>query len=565
MRIRLYILVCLLYQHVAVHAQMKIGDNSTSINGASLLELETTNKGLVFPRVSLTNVASSSPLPAGLLTGTIVYNTNATVTNGNGTGFYFWNGSNWIFLCTLSNLSATSPLVYNSATGVFAINQSNTAANGYLSSTDWNTFNNKVGSITLNMPSSIFSTPINFSVTSGAASGTLSLNTQTANTVFAGPASGIAAAPTFRSLVAADIPSLAGSYIQNQTTQQASSNFNISGNGTIGTNLAVNGIMSLGKSAAATGSAVFYNSTNANTVTVNSGITTTGYTLTLPTAAPSANGQALVSTTGGTLSWANVVSSAWQLSGNSGTTAGTNFIGTTDAIDFVTKTNNTERMRILGAASGSSQAGWIGMGIAVPRSSLDVTGNFTNKNVITIQNTSSTGYSSVDMLDNSGTLKGTFGYGNSGTGTFFGSRDYFSTYGSDFVLNANSGNYNLFMEGATGNIGLNTSSPAATLDVSGNFKLGSSGTVLTNIIKGSVSITSFSIGVAGTTTTKTVTVTGANTGASVIVSPQSVLANGVAIAFAYVSAANTVKIGFINSGAVSISSGTITYDITIIQ
>jgi len=38
---------------------------------------------------------------------------------------------------------------------------------------------------------------------------------------------------------------------------------------------------------------------------------------------------------------------AWQLLGNAGTVAGTNFIGTTDAVDWVIKTNNTERMRIL--------------------------------------------------------------------------------------------------------------------------------------------------------------------------------------------------------------------------
>lgn len=35
----------------------------------------------------------------------------------------------------------------------------------------------------------------------------------------------------------------------------------------------------------------------------------------------------------------------WSLVGNSGTTAGTNFIGTTDAQDFIVKTNNTERER----------------------------------------------------------------------------------------------------------------------------------------------------------------------------------------------------------------------------
>ncbi|MEX8546512.1 MAG: hypothetical protein V5804_02820, partial [Mucilaginibacter sp.] len=37
--------------------------------------------------------------------------------------------------------------------------------------------------------------------------------------------------------------------------------------------------------------------------------------------------------------------SSWATIGNTGTTAGTNFIGTTDAVDFVFKTNNAERAR----------------------------------------------------------------------------------------------------------------------------------------------------------------------------------------------------------------------------
>lgn len=38
--------------------------------------------------------------------------------------------------------------------------------------------------------------------------------------------------------------------------------------------------------------------------------------------------------------------SKWDINGNAGTTVGTNFIGTTDAVDFVTKTNNTEKTRV---------------------------------------------------------------------------------------------------------------------------------------------------------------------------------------------------------------------------
>ena len=62
--------------------------------------------------------------------------------------------------------------------------------------------------------------------------------TATQNFVFAGPATGSSAgAPSFRALTAADLPAGSGSYIANSTTQQASSNFNISGDGVVGGNV----------------------------------------------------------------------------------------------------------------------------------------------------------------------------------------------------------------------------------------------------------------------------------------------------------------------------------------
>jgi hypothetical protein len=56
------------------------------------------------------------------------------------------NGAAFI---TLGSLSATAPLSYNNLTGVFSISQAGTASNGYLSSTDWNTFNSKQEVISL--------------------------------------------------------------------------------------------------------------------------------------------------------------------------------------------------------------------------------------------------------------------------------------------------------------------------------------------------------------------------------------------------------------------------------
>ena len=48
----------------------------------------------------------------------------------------------------LIDLSATTPLLYSNTTGVFSIPAATTSANGYLSSTDWNTFNSKQSALT---------------------------------------------------------------------------------------------------------------------------------------------------------------------------------------------------------------------------------------------------------------------------------------------------------------------------------------------------------------------------------------------------------------------------------
>lgn len=58
------------------------------------------------------------------------------------------------------------------------------------------------------------------------------------------------------------------------------------------------------------------------------------------------------SSIGAVLLWIGLLSGSalaqsWSLTGNAGTTPGTNFLGTTDAKDLVCKTNNVERVRIM--------------------------------------------------------------------------------------------------------------------------------------------------------------------------------------------------------------------------
>lgn len=89
-------------------AQVKIGDNPTVINKGSILELESANKGLLFPRVNLINTttwslaASSTPVA-----GMMVYNIKTIAAGfsgttpypaiaGDGTGIYYWDGGGWV-------------------------------------------------------------------------------------------------------------------------------------------------------------------------------------------------------------------------------------------------------------------------------------------------------------------------------------------------------------------------------------------------------------------------------------------------------------------------------------
>ena len=62
--------------------------------------------------------------------------------------------ANQYFTTTRSraSVSATTPLAYNSSTGVFSIPVATTSANGYLSSTDWTTFNGKENVLTFSGP-----------------------------------------------------------------------------------------------------------------------------------------------------------------------------------------------------------------------------------------------------------------------------------------------------------------------------------------------------------------------------------------------------------------------------
>jgi len=106
---------------------------------------------------------------------------------------------------------AANEIVYNTGSGATSFITAPSSASTYLgwngSAFVWGTPSGTgtVTSVALSLPS-IFTVSGSPVTSSGTLTG--SLATQSANLVFAGPSSGSAAAPTFRSLVAADIPAL---------------------------------------------------------------------------------------------------------------------------------------------------------------------------------------------------------------------------------------------------------------------------------------------------------------------------------------------------------------------
>jgi hypothetical protein len=90
----------------------------------------------------------------------------------------------------LTGLSATAPLSYDNTTGAFSIPVANTTKNGYLSSADWTSFNNKQVALTAGSGISIVSGTIsatglttnNLSVTAGITNGQLANKTITIGT-----------------------------------------------------------------------------------------------------------------------------------------------------------------------------------------------------------------------------------------------------------------------------------------------------------------------------------------------------------------------------------------------
>jgi len=163
----------------------------------------------------------------------------------------------------------------------------------------------------------------------------------------------------------------------------------------------------------------------------------------------------------------------WHITGNAGTSASTNFIGTTDKAALKMRTNNIVRMTV-------TTTGKVGIGTANPKSTLDVAGGITAYNSYFIRAGGSPGVS----VGRSGANYGSVGYGLTFTDTTdkyrytisdFSSMLSFRSGGFDFntAPSGTAGNVIPYTNAMTilqnGNVGIGTLTPAYKLSVAGTL------------------------------------------------------------------------------------------------
>lgn len=121
------VLALVLLANTAALAQIKLGDNPGTIDANSLLELESTTKGLLFPRLTDAAMTGMTTPPAGI----VVYNTTKNC-------LYIRRSGDWFSLCNADPTSTTNGFQLPNVTNVQMLAITNTTVGQLVYNTDLN-------------------------------------------------------------------------------------------------------------------------------------------------------------------------------------------------------------------------------------------------------------------------------------------------------------------------------------------------------------------------------------------------------------------------------------------
>ncbi len=88
--------LCMPWQIASAQNGVKIAATAGTADPSAMLDITSTNKGLLFPRVTLTGLTDNTTPVNNPATGLVVYNLGSVGVPA--TGIYFWNGSSWVLL-----------------------------------------------------------------------------------------------------------------------------------------------------------------------------------------------------------------------------------------------------------------------------------------------------------------------------------------------------------------------------------------------------------------------------------------------------------------------------------
>lgn len=190
--------------------------------------------------------------------------------------------------------------------------------------------------------------------------------------------------------------------------------------------------------------------------------------------------------------------------------------------------------------------GFLGVGIATPRTGLDVVFSVANGGTLSFQNTSTTGYTAVDLYDSTGFKAVGFGLGNSGVGNPYKGNFYFGTNAStsDLVFLPNSVEV-LRASGATGNVVTFSTSIAVPKTITAS---GTNGAQTINKMSGSVNFATAATSLVVTNslvTTSSVIILTIGTNDSLMTSATAVAGSGSFTIFPNSAPAAATRVNFL--------------------
>jgi hypothetical protein len=414
---KITLLVCLVVATNQAFSQtVVVTDDATyqTGNASSVLDVKSTSKGMLIPRMTQAQrSAISSPA-----TGLMVYQTDGTA------GFYYYNGSTWLVMASGigSQWTTTGSDIYYSS-GNVGIGVSSPSTALHVSGTNPLTLTGvQVGSTSDSI----------LTISSGTVKKLPASNGTTGFWNLAGNA--------------------ATNSGQNYIGTSDNKSFRIRTNNTERVKIDSVGNIGIGTSSPATALHIY--GTNP---------------LTLEGVQVGSTSDSLLTISSGTvkkLPASNGTTGFWNLNGNTATNSGQNYIGTSDNKSFRIRTNNTERVKI-------DSVGNIGIGTSSPATALHVYG--TNPLTLTGVQVGSTSDSLLTI--SSGTVKklpaanGTTGFWNlNGNASTNSGQNYIGT-SDNISFRIRTNNTERVKIDSVGNIGIGTSSPLTALHVYGTNPL----------------------------------------------------------------------------------------------